>query len=99
MEEGSRTGEEYGSSWAAVQLEGEQMATFLNMELIGNLVNGADSVENLPVGGSCRQAITEQREVLREATVAEGLRVHGDKAARPVGCVNIWRNHCWERSL
>ena len=84
MEEGSRTGDEYGSSWAAVQREGEQLATFLNVELTGTLANGADSVENLPEGGSCRQAITEQREVLREAAVAEGLRVHGDKAARPV---------------
>ena len=84
LEEGSRTGDEYGSSWAAVQGEAEQMATFLNVELTGTLLNGADSVMHVPVGGSCRQDITEQREELREASVAEGLRKHGDQAARPV---------------
>ena len=39
---------------------------------------------SLKEGGSSRQALTEQREELREAALAEALRRHHDQAARPV---------------
>ena len=60
------------------------MATFLGKELTGILSTGPATLEDVRVGGSCRQAVTEQREEWREAVVAEGIRRHADKTARPV---------------
>ena len=77
------TGEEYGASWRLLQTEGEQMSTFLNLELTGALSSCPATVGSLREGGSSRQLVTEQREELREAVLAEALRRYEDQAARP----------------
>ena len=84
LDSGSRTGEEFSSSWSSLQREGEQMAAFLNIELTGALSTGPGMAGNLGDGESSRQMLTEQREEMREAVLAEALKRHGDQAARPV---------------
>ena len=84
MESRSRTGEEFGESWRALQREGEQICNFLSVEFDGAIAKGAENAEGLRDGASCRQIVTEQREEWREALLAEALKQHGDQAARPV---------------
>ena len=84
VESRSRTGEEFGESWRALQREGEQICNFLSVEFDGAIAKGAQNAEGLRDGASCRQIVTEQREEWREALLAEALKQHGDQAARPV---------------
>ena len=84
LESGSRTGAEYGACWTKLQREGQQIATFIGKELDGTLATGPAVAEDSRAGASCRQALTEQCEELREAALREGLLRHGDKTARPV---------------
>ena len=84
LESGSKTGQEYGASWRLLQTEGEQLSTFLNLELNGALSSGPATVGSVREGGSSRQLVTEQREEMREAVLAEALRRYEDQAARPV---------------
>ena len=83
LESGSKTGQEYGASWRLLQTEGEQLSTFLNLELNGALSSGPATVGSVREGGSSRQLVTEQREEMREAVLAEALRRYEDQAARP----------------
>ena len=59
------------------------MSTFLNLELTGALSSGPATVGSVREGGSSRQMVTEQREEMREAVLAEALRRYEDQAARP----------------
>ena len=79
------------------------MSTFLNLELTGALSSGPATVGSVREGGSTRQLVTEQREELREAVLAEALRRYEDQAARParahfssVLLTCVW-NKCFER--
>ena len=78
VESRSRTGEEFGESWRALQREGEQICNFLSVEFDGAIAKGAENAEGLRDGASCRQIVTEQREEWREALLAEALKQHGD---------------------
>ena len=84
LESGSRSGVEFGACWTQLQREGQQIATFIGKELDGTLATGPAVAEDGRAGASCRQALTEQCEELREAALREGLLRHGDKTARPV---------------
>ena len=84
LESGSRTGAEYGACWTKLQREGQQIATFIGKELDGTLATGPAVAEETRSGTSCRQALTEQCEELREAALREGLLRHGDQTARSV---------------
>ena len=83
LESGSRTGTEYDACWNKLQREGQQIATFIGKELEGTLAAGLAVVDDSRAG-SCRQALTEQCEELREAALREGLLRHADQSARPV---------------
>ena len=67
-----------------LQREGQQIATFIDKELEGALAAGPAVVDGSRAGSSCRQALTEQIEELREAALREGLLRHADQSARPV---------------
>ena len=84
LDSNCRTGTEFEASWRRLQLEGEQTCAFLSIEFSGTLALGPAAAMSLKEGGSSRQALTEQREELREAALAEALRRHHDQAARPV---------------
>ena len=58
--------------------------TLNNLELSGALSTGPGVAGSLSEGESSRQMLTEQREEMREAVLAEALRRHGAQAARPV---------------
>ena len=59
------------------------MSAFLNLEISGPLAEGPATADSLREGTTSRQPLTEQREELREAALAEALRRYGDQAASP----------------
>ena len=84
QDSGCRTGTEFEASWKRLQSEGEQLCAFLNFDFTGTLAVGPAAAMSLKEGESSRQALTVQREELREAALGEALRKHSDQAARPV---------------
>ena len=84
MDTDSRTAREYSNCWDILLREGEQAATFLDVELTGALASGPAIVEQSRPGESCRQLLTMKREELKEAVLREALTRHPDKSARPV---------------
>ena len=83
MDSNTRTGREFRECWDLLQREAEQCCTYLGKELDGTIAIGPDIAIELKEGGSSRQAVTEQREELREAVVREALLRHPNQAARP----------------
>ena len=83
MESNTRTGREFQESWNFLREEAEQSSLFVGKDLTGALATGPDVAAVLVEGGSSRQAITEQREELREAVLREALLRHPDQTARP----------------
>ena len=83
MESNTRTGIEFQESWNFLREEAEQGSRYLGKELTGALATGPDIAAVLGEGGSSRQAVTEQREELREAVLREALLRHPDQTARP----------------
>ena len=76
MDSNTRTGREFRECWDLLQREAEQCCTYLGKELDGTIAIGPDIAIELKEGGSSRQAVTEQREELREAVVREALLRH-----------------------
>ena len=83
LDSGCRTGVEFTNCWRVLQTEAEQVSAFLNLEISGPLAEGPATADSLREGTTSRQPLTEQREELREAALAEALRRYGDQAARP----------------
>ena len=83
LDSGTRTGEEFKESWTFLQQEAGQCADFIGIELDGTLAVGPDVAVELKEGDSSRQALTEQREGLREAVLREALLRHPNQTARP----------------
>ena len=84
LDSGTRTGDEYRTSWEELQMEGQQIVDYLGKELEGALATGPAVAANCTSGRCCRQELTEQREELKEAALRDGLLRHGDQTARPV---------------
>ena len=83
MDSNTRTGREFRECWDLLQREAEQCCTYLGKELDGTIAIGPDIAIELKEGGSSRQAVTEQREELREAVVREALLRHPNQTERP----------------
>ena len=83
LDSNTRTGREFRECWDLLQREAEQCCTYLGKELDGTIAIGPDIAIELKEGGSSRQAVTEQREELREAVVREALLRHPNQAERP----------------
>ena len=84
LDEDSRTAREYTTCWEILQREGEQSSVYLQKEFSGALATGPAIVEQSRSGESCRQALTKQREELKEAVMREALERCADVTARPV---------------
>ena len=70
-------------TYSCQNLELQISNRYVGKELSGVLATGPDIAAVLVEGGSSRQAITEQREELREAVLREALLRHPDQTARP----------------
>ena len=83
LDSNTRTGHEFRECWDLLQREANECCNYLGRELEGTIAIGPDIAIELREGDSSRQALTEQREELREAVVREALLRHPNQAARP----------------
>ena len=84
LDEDSRTTREYSRCWEILQREGQQSSDYLQKEFTGALSTGPAIVEQSGSGENSRQALTKQREELKEAVMREALERYPDVSARPV---------------
>ena len=69
LDSNTRTGHEFRECWDLLQREANECCNYLGRELEGTIAIGPDIAIELRGGDSSRQALTEQREELREAVV------------------------------
>ena len=83
LDSNTRTGHEFRECWDLLQREANECCNYLGRELEGTIAIGPDIAIELREGDSSRQALTEQREELREAVVREALLRHPNQTERP----------------